>query len=259
MYSIKSKLALGCVISFVVFGLILVGQSDALKNPDSLVGAWLLDGDANDSSGNDYHGELTGGAEWIAGMHGMAVDLPDLGDTIQITGFGNVAPTEEITIITWARIDAINNQDLFSLEPLDPGRITVHLPWDGNAIWQFGPNGMGVGGVDDSHIGVWEHWAFIHSVAGNYMRAMRNGEESAKAEVSAPFEPRDANFHIGGRLGSSFGGAIDDFAIFSSVLGDDEIMALMNDGIMAHIGGGSTAVEPSGKAATTWAQLKDLD
>jgi hypothetical protein len=118
---------------------------------------------------------------------------------------------------------------------------------------------MGVGGVDDSHIGVWEHWAFIHSVAGNYMRAMRNGEESAKAEMSAPFEPRDANFHIGGRLGSSFGGAIDDFAIFSAVLGDDEIMALMNDGIMAHIGGGGIAVESSGKAATTWAHLKDLE
>jgi hypothetical protein len=40
MYSIKSKLALGCVISFVVFGLILVGQSNALKNPDSVMGVW---------------------------------------------------------------------------------------------------------------------------------------------------------------------------------------------------------------------------
>ena len=73
MYGIKTKLAVGCVISFFVFGLILVGQSDALKNPDSLVAAWLLDGDATDSSGDNYHGELTGGAEWMSGMHGMAV------------------------------------------------------------------------------------------------------------------------------------------------------------------------------------------
>jgi hypothetical protein len=43
------------------------------------------------------------------------------------------------------------------------------------------------------------------------------------------------------------------------LLGDDEIMALMNDGIMAHIGGGGIAVESSGKAATTWAHLKDLE
>ena len=259
MHSIRAKLAFGCVIGFFVFGLILVGQSDALKNPDSLVGAWMFDGDLNDSSGNDLHGELTAGAEWISGMHGMAVDFPSLGDTVQITGFGNIAPMDEITIITWARIDEIHNQDLFSLEPLDPGRITLHLPWDGNAIWQFGPNGMGGGGVNDSHIGVWEHWATIHSSAGNYMRVVRNGEESAYAEVSAPFEHREANFHIGGRLGSSFAGAVDDFAIFSSVLGDDEIVALMNDGLMAHIGGGPTAVEPTGKAATTWAQLKQLD
>ena len=91
------------------------------------------------------------------------------------------------------------------------------------------------------------------------MRVVRNGEESANAEVSGAFEHREANFHIGGRLGSSFAGAVDDFAIFSSVLGDDEIVALMNDGLMAHIGGGPTAVEPTGKAATTWAQLKQLD
>jgi hypothetical protein len=44
-----------------------------------------------------------------------------------------------------------------------------------------------------------------------------------------------------------------------SVLGADEISALMNDGIMAHIGGGGIAVESSGKAATTWAHLKDLE
>ena len=260
MYNIKAKLGFAFVVSFFLFGLILVGQSDALKNPDSLVGAWLLDGDLNDSSGNDYHGELTGGAEWISGMHGMAVDFNNLGDTIQITGFANIAPTEEITIITWARVDEIHNQDLFSFEPLDPGRITLHLPWDGNAIWQFGPNGMGGGGVNDSHIGVWEHWATIHSLAGNYMRVVRNGdvENAARADMSAAYEPRDGNFHIGGRLGSSFAGAVDDFAIFNTVLGDDEIMALMNDGLMAHIGGGPTAVEASGKAATTWAQLKAL-
>ena len=38
MYSIKAKLVLGCIFSFVVFGLILVGQSNALKNPDSVMG-----------------------------------------------------------------------------------------------------------------------------------------------------------------------------------------------------------------------------
>jgi hypothetical protein len=32
MYSIKAKLVFGCIFSFVVFGLILVGQSDALKD-----------------------------------------------------------------------------------------------------------------------------------------------------------------------------------------------------------------------------------
>jgi hypothetical protein len=87
MYSIKAKLVFGCIFSFVVFGLILVGQSDALKNPDSVVGVWLLDGDANDSSGNDYHGELTGNPEWIAGKFGMAVDLPGTMESWRSRGY----------------------------------------------------------------------------------------------------------------------------------------------------------------------------
>ena len=270
MHNIKAKFACGCFFSFVVFGLILVGQSDALKNPDSVVGAWLLDGDANDSSGNDYHGELTGTPEWIAGKFGMAVDLPGAGDTIQITGFGNVIPTEEITIIAWARIDEIRNQDFFSFEPLhvgDQGRVTTHMPWDGKVHWQFGTPFTGIFptadvGIDDSAVGEWNHWAFIHSVAGNYMAVYRNGEEALNQQASKPFERGEANFHIGGRLDPSFAGAIDDFAVFSAVLDGDEISALMNDGIMAHIGGGdggAIAVERSGKAATIWAQLKDLD
>ncbi|MDE0187311.1 MAG: hypothetical protein OXP71_17880 [Candidatus Poribacteria bacterium] len=263
MFDIKAKLGFAFVVSFFLFGLILVGQSDALKNPDSLVAAWMLDGDASDSSGNGYDGELTGGGEWMSGMHGMAVVFSNLGDTIQITDFANHVPTEEITIIVWARVDVVQNQDLFSFDPLEinGGRITAHLPWvdAGSAvIWQFGPNGIGAGGIDDSHIGLWEHWAFIHSAAGNYMRVLRNGEQSGMAEMSGTFIHGDGTFHIGGRPGSSFAGAIDDFAIFNTVLGDDEIMALMNDGLMAHIGGGPTAVESSGKAATTWAHLKAL-
>jgi hypothetical protein len=91
------------------------------------------------------------------------------------------------------------------------------------------------------------------------MAVYRNGVEATSGDTSAAFINGEANFHIGGRLGSSFAGAIDDFAIFSAVLGDDEISALMNDGIMAHIGGGGIAVESSGKAATTWAHLKDLE
>ena len=270
MYSIKAKFAFGCILSFVVFGLILVGQSDALKNPDSVVGVWMLDGDANDSSGNDYHGELTGVPEWVSGKFGMAVDLPGAGDTIQITGFANVVPTEEITIMAWARIDEIKNQDFFSLEPLEVegGRVTSHMPWDGKVHWQFGTPFTGIFptsavSVDDSSVGVWVHWAFIHSVADNFMAVYRNGEEALNQKASKVFMHGEANFHIGGRLGSSFAGAIDDFAIFSSVLDADEISALMNDGIMTHIGGGDggggIAVESFGKAATTWAHLKDLE
>jgi hypothetical protein len=77
------------------------------------------------------------------------------------------------------------------------------------------------------------------------MAVYRNGVEATSGDTSAAFINGEANFHIGGRLGSSFAGAIDDFAISSfagaiddfaifsatsalssAILGDDEIMAL---------------------------------
>ncbi|RKU37988.1 hypothetical protein C6495_00960 [Candidatus Poribacteria bacterium] len=52
--------------------------------------------------------------------------------------------------------------------------------------------------------------------------------------------------------GNWFTGAMDEVAIFHSPLEDDDIADIMNNGLTSL----GVAVEPAGKAAVTWGQLK---
>jgi hypothetical protein len=66
-------------ISFLVFGLIFAGQSYAKIDPDTILGAWLLDegtGDITaDASDNGNDGTLINTPNWIAGWSGNALEF----------------------------------------------------------------------------------------------------------------------------------------------------------------------------------------
>jgi hypothetical protein len=51
--------------------------------------------------------------------------------------------------------------------------------------------------------------------------------------------------------GDTYGGLIDELAIFSVALSEDDIINIMDNGLM-----GMLAVSNKGKLATTWGQLK---
>ena len=44
------------------------------EDPD-LVAYYPFDGDSEDASGNDNHGEITGGSKWVKGKFGEAIEL----------------------------------------------------------------------------------------------------------------------------------------------------------------------------------------
>ncbi len=54
--------------------LISVSLGVAGEDPD-LVAYYPFDGDSEDASGNDNHGEITGGSKWIIGKFGDAIEL----------------------------------------------------------------------------------------------------------------------------------------------------------------------------------------
>ena len=82
-----------------------------------------------------------------------------------------------------------------------------------------------------------------------------DGEKAARIKgISGEYEQRGGDFHIGGRIGSSFSGAIDDFGIFNTTLSEDDIKMIVDKGLeRAALFQG---VDSSGKLATIWGGLK---
>jgi len=240
-------------IGLLTLGMVIAAGQSAAVDMSSAVGIWTFDDGAGttaaDSSGNGLDGVLSGSPSWADGKFGGAISLPGAGDTVAIEGYADGIPTEELTIVLWANVSDDKNQDIFSLEPLEPGRITSHMPWDGGVHWQFGTPFTGVAPAPlGDAVGAWKHWGYVHSVAENRMAIYENGEEVSGAGVSAAYTGRGGGFHIGGRPGSSFAGLVDEFAMFNAALSQADIQSLMM-GIV-------TAVEPAGKIASVWASLK---
>ena len=109
-------------VSLIFLGPILTGQSYSRIDPESTVGIWLFDegkGEiAEDSSLNGNDGEFVGKPKWVEGKLGAALSFNGKGDVVKIREFGKVAPTSEITIVTWVKVEDIKNQDVFCFDPL---------------------------------------------------------------------------------------------------------------------------------------------
>ena len=257
MFARKVTRFLIACMSFVAFNWIVATSGHTEIDPDTIIGLWLLDEgkgkEAKDSSANELHGTFTGTPKWRDGKFGNCLEFPGGGDTVKIEGFAQDFPAEEVTITSWVKLEGFNNQDLFSMEPLDPSRVTVHFPWDNGIHWQFGVNnGINPIPIGDEIKGKWQHWAFIHSVADNVMVVYQDGKEVRRVGVSKAYVPRAGSFHIGGRLGSSFEGFVDEVGLFEAVLSQDDIKRIMDNGLQ----GGVFAVLPTSKLAVSWGKMK---
>ena len=237
--------------------IMIASRGHAVIDPDSIVGLWLLDegkGETTkDSSGNERHGLFTGSPKWREGKIGESLELGGNGGTVEIPGFAQDFPTEEVTITSWVKVAGSRNQDLFSLAPLDPGRITIHMPWEDNVLWQFGTPFAEVRAPIEDVRDKWHHWAFVHSAANNTMQVYQNGEEVQRQSVSKAYAPRAGSFHIGGRLEFSFQGFVDEVGLFKAVLSQTDIKSIMKNGLEVPI---LATVSPTSKLSLCWGKIK---
>ena len=220
-------------------------------SPDKIVAMWLFDEDkdkiAIDSSGNGHDGSLREHPTRVPGKFGTALQFDGAGDAVVVPDFGEFVPSSEVTVVAWVKLEEVKSHDLFSLVPINRNRhsrpvlddrFTVHFPWNTpipNAIhWQFGREQIWMHRPLDT-LGRWEHWAFVCSTSQNLMKIYRNGFEVAWYKSASQYSPRTADLHIGGRPrsllggvpGDTFGGIIDEFAVFNVALNEREIKALM--------------------------------
>jgi hypothetical protein len=277
--------------TIAIFGLMLVAPIHAALDAEDIVAIWLFDeGEGNkaaDSSENPkgMDGSLEGGPDdkdglrpkWIDGQFGKALACEGAGSIINIPNFnkderlgpdeddekdGNMPDETTITLTVWAkRLDKFGSAaqlDLFSYEPGGPwdNRILVHFPWDDGAgefiMWQYGKPFQGTNWEMPANVVDWHHYAFTGN--GEETVIFQDGEFVHLGAGAGPFvrTVEHGPWHIAGRFGSSSQVAVDDVGVFSRVLADDEIKAIMEKGLAIS----ALGVEPTEKASTTWASIK---
>lgn len=203
-----------------------------------LVGHWNLDSESynpatkrfTDKSAFSNHGTSSNAATFTTdhtGQADRAMTFNGTDDYVNISGFGNKMPTSEITIEAWIKpAIATGQHDGFTFVPLEPqasSRVTVHFPWDGSIIWQFGKPFVSLSATfQSSWAGVWGHYVFQASNSGNYMKIYRNGVQIATVASMSNFTQVSADWVIGGRTTNPFNGTIDGIHIWNRALAPDE-------------------------------------
>ncbi len=90
----------------MILGLVL-GLATGVAHADitsGLLGYWALDGNANDSSGNGYHGVEYESPSYVSGIVGPAMEFDGPGQSVYIEGL-ELLNQDAVTICMWVKAD----------------------------------------------------------------------------------------------------------------------------------------------------------
>ena len=250
-----------------LFFLLVAGLSFGIASEYAnakVIGAWLLDGDGTDSSGNGNDGVVTGDPEWEEGIFGQAmVALPNKYIDFPPPTSEPMMLDNEFTVMAWFRANAWIGgwQAVFSMQAGSGGGeiYGIYFGESGGTeifVWTTGTNiTTGAGSLD---LSVWTHGAVTYD--GSTLMLYKNGDKVIEKPFAGPLNngDRKGRFVINGNYNSLDGGlaewcsaAIDEVLIFDKALSQGQITAYMEDGFE-----GIVPVEPSGKLTTIWGEVK---
>jgi len=263
------------IIVLIAISLILAPQSFAKIDEADIIGAWLFDegsGDtAKDSSPNGFHGEVVG-AEWEKdGKIGSCMEFSgvagenyvDCGedDKMDYDGEGEFSITAWVKVLTnsadWHNLiskkvgyNATDAGWMAWYDFRDQGAIQLRIN-DGTELndnTPTAPDKTLMGQIQDEE---WHHIGWVITEPGKlfyYFDGENKGEMTFGMTDSTE---NDITLRIGNSEGNSKGlhCLIDEVGIFNITLSDEQILDVMNNGIVL-------AVSSAGKLASTWAEIK---
>ncbi len=225
------------------------------EDPD-LVAYFPFDGNSEDATGNDNHGEITGGSKWVKGKFGDAIEL-DAAAYVEMQAsdslHGDIFKADPFTISAWINpnFEGTTWEHIWRSLPSAVGHNTLFINKDQGLIsWRGVVGGWTVLCQTDGGIVEADKWMHVAVTGdGDKFRIYADGENVAETDFQ---ETRGENvtYRIGGSGGETFAGLMDDYAVFTRDLDEDEINLIM-EGVETFL-----PVEPRGKLATQWADLK---
>ncbi|MDE0318198.1 MAG: LamG domain-containing protein [Candidatus Poribacteria bacterium] len=211
---------------------------------------------AGDSSGNGHDGKLIGDPQWTNdGKFGGALVFDQAQDEVNVP-YHKDLNQETFTICAWANVEpgSTNHRAVVSSRADFPQRGFIFYAEPGNT-WEFwigaGANHWKPVRGPAVNLGKWDHLAGTYT-DGNH-KFYVNGEFIGEENFDISVNPNE-EFLIGAGANETanhnyfFKGIIDEVRLYDRVLDEKEIAAVMESD--------SLDVEPSGKLALTWGQLK---
>jgi len=252
-------LLFGVVVLFVAG--VLANSTHAAIDPKTIVGMWLFDDNkgtvATDSSVNKNVGTIKGTAQWVTGKFGGALQLDgstawvDCGDTASMA----IPAGGSVTMCAWVnpKVGSVAAWQGIMAKRTGSYSYGINLVKGKFQIYTSGASGIQEFAYD-LPIGQWVHIATTMSKNPTelYVNGVLFGTKGGGGGVA--LAANGLGIGASGTIGEYFNGLIDDVGIFSTVLTADDIKSLMTKGLASTFG--ITAVESSGKLATSWASLK---
>ncbi len=214
--------------------------------PNAPLAWYKFDGDANDSSGNGYHGEQAGSVTYVSGVYGQAISFDGKDTSVNVTGtaalFGRISTA--ITIAFWQYgDDSPHHTDTLCCSDYTYGvknpAIAIHLGcwrqpgqyrWDCGYPWSFDNRLGGDHRYKGEWAGRWNHWAFTKDTDTGIMQIYLNGALYDSREGTNSSISGITSFEIGSGWYGGYDGLIDDFRIYDYVLSQPEIAHVATNG-----------------------------
>ena len=266
-------------VSLIAISLMFAGTNYAEIDPKTCVGVWLFDegkGDiAKDYSGKENDGKLMNDLEWVDGRFGKALRFDGEDSYVETIKNIGISGNQPRTLMAWVNWDGEVNkgdkghrQGIVQIGGSEARESSTLYIWDGPGKFKFQTNWNDLHSADAyAKPDVWYHFAVAWDdmvdrtgigKAWIYIDGVLN-KNSFLAELITP----DTVVTIGGdptkvledkRI---FNGLIDEVAIFNVALKEEDIKAIINKGLEAALDIDIiTAVSPTGKLTTTWANIK---
>ncbi len=222
--------------AFLVTVFSFVALSFSVKAQPTPVVCMPFSMDALDISGNNHHGFVTGATLTTDrfGNPNSAFDFDGVDDQIEISGpLSSYLPGDDVTIIFWARANAVMHNSPFLLIPDDlSDRLNISIHYDHNGtpftFWDYGDI-FAAGRLDGAtpFQNTWDHYAFIVNSAADSMMVYKNGVLLLSQQGTSPIVDKTRSLYIGGGMAGAatlyFEGEIDDVQIFDIALSETEV------------------------------------
>ena len=206
-----------------------------------LVAYYPFDGNTQDVSGNGNHGQIvenTGTTDYVEGIFGDAIAFHDDAFVEMETSdslHGDLFKTDPFTLAVWIYAETgFAYEHIWRSYPLESGHNTLFIFYqDGIISWRANIDGKwSWRDLCETDPGVFEAETWLHIAVtndGEQFRIYADGEKVAETDFKET-DGGNALYQIGDfNSGSSI--IIDDYAVFSKALNEEEINLIMNIGV----------------------------